>query len=105
MSDDPLDSPRLVHGVDYIYAFYHGEEVSSPEGMIIAIEKSPSEVRRVAFERVLRFAKGGQVTFKIADGTGQSGEAVRQEKAIVDEAFRMVAAASNRTFVDLGAKK
>lgn len=96
----------LIVGVDWVYAFYHGEEVANrEEGMVLAIERSPSEAKRVAFGRVLRYARGGEVSFRVASGEGESGEAVRQEKALVDQLFADLEKKTGTTFVDLGAKK
>ena len=95
----------LIVGVDWVYAFYHGEEVANrEEGMVLAIERSPSEAKRVAFGRVLRYARGGEVSFRVASGEGESGEAVQQEKALVDDLFAELDKNGRKTFLDLGKK-
>lgn len=80
----------FIPGVDWWVARYHGVEISnSQEGMPIAVERARDQALRVAFNRALLYAssEGGELTFHIADGKGESGDAVRELKAHIDAAF------------------
>lgn len=91
MSEDQ-EAP-FVPGVDWWVAMYYGPEIKyAQEGLPIAVERTKEEAKRVGIQRVLATASphGGEIRFRVADGKGESGDAIREMKGHIDETFKQL---------------